>query len=127
MSRFPMSDAGFLSALAEVQGRGSLEDYPAYLEETHLRTIAAVLSSQPPSGDDLVAVSTLDLLALRDVESEIENGDDVDPRVYVCTWQTQFHQNALISSPWERTLSRSWGHPQNTTVRTADGLSLLQT
>lgn len=40
MSRFPMTDADFLRALAEAQGRGSLEDYPAYVEEDHLNAIA---------------------------------------------------------------------------------------
>lgn len=45
----------------------------------------------------LVLVSALDLEALRDVESGVTNGDEADPRAYVCTWQTQAHQDALVA------------------------------
>lgn len=35
------------------------------------------------------------LEALRDVESDVQNGDETDPRVYVCTWQEQRLQDTL--------------------------------
>lgn len=57
--------------------------------------IVRMLQEEEKVSPPLVGVSLLDLEALRDVQSEVQNDDEVDPRVYVCTWQPQRRQDAL--------------------------------
>lgn len=67
------------------------------MTEAEARNLYRVLH-QEYGRESLVAVSALDLDALRSVEDcEVQNGDDTDPRTYICTWQPQPLADALVA------------------------------
>lgn len=69
-------------------------------ELSHYNDARARLDSLADRLEEILRLFTVeDVEALGDVESDVPNGSDTDPRVYICVWQEERLQARLRSLP----------------------------